>query len=68
MLSLKISLMIAASLLVIKVLRTESGTLSEKLAYVGRAITGKSVWRIPTRQSAHDAYHGAKRAAYALAA
>jgi hypothetical protein len=68
MLSLKISLSIAALLLVIKVVRNESGTFREKFEYIMHAVTGKSVWRMPTVQGVHDAYHSAYRAAYAISA
>lgn len=65
MLMLKLSLSIAAFLLVLKVVRTESGTSREKLAYLGRAIIGKSVWT--NKRDAHNLYYSAHRAAYALA-
>jgi hypothetical protein len=61
---LKVSLFIAAVFLVVKVIRTESGTIGEKLAYLGRAVSGKS---IKSHRSAHDAYSAARRLVYAIA-
>lgn len=65
---LKISLSVAAFLLILKVVRTESGTLTEKLAYLTRAVVGKSVWSSRDGRDAHNLYYSAHRAACALIA
>lgn len=54
-------LLFAGLMLVVKVLRTEEGAIGEKIAYVWRGLTGRSVWHSRARISRHDGAYIATR-------